>query len=157
MTTDNLHAIITACNETLKMMQALHYDAQSLICPQIYSKNFSCDDCPVKDNHRKLLTKAAVEQMREQYKFLRSSSYGMYVDTDIASTKKMILNSLYGRMIGEPKGLAEMLINFCNYYFGGDPAYYLNSSDETESKEAKLAMKVVEICNDELGVDKKSD
>lgn len=157
MTTDNIHAIIVACNETLKMMQAYHYDAQALVCPKIYGKSFSCDDCPVKDDHRKLFTKAAIEQMRDHYKYLRSSSYGMYVDTDIASTKKMILNSFYGRMIGEPKSLAEMLINFCNYYFGSDPAYYSDSSDETEKREAKLAMKVMEICNDELRMDKESN
>lgn len=156
MTTNDYHAIITACNETLKMMRAYHYDVQPLVCPKIYGKNFSCDDCPVKDDHRKLFTRAAIEQMKDRYEFLRSSSFGMYVDTDTVSTK-MILNSLYGRMIGEPKGLAEMLINFCNYYFGCDPAYYSDSSDETERREANLAMKVIGICNDEFGMDKKSN
>lgn len=157
MTRNNINAVIKACDETLRIMQVHHYEAQSLVCPKICCGNFPCDECPVKDDHRKLLTRGAIEQMRGQYKHLRSSSYGMYVDTDIASTKKMILSSLYGRMVGEPKSLAEMLINFCNYYFGSDPAYYLNSSDETEKREAKLAMKVVEICNDELRMDKKSN
>lgn len=49
-----------------------------------------------------------------------------------------------------------MLINFCNYYFGCDPAYYSDSSDETEKREANLAMKVIGICNDKLGMDKES-
>lgn len=38
----------------------------------------------------------------------------------------------------------------------GAPAYYSNSSDETEKREANLAMKVIGICNDEFGMDKKS-
>lgn len=77
MTTNKINAVIKACDKTLKMMQAYHYDVQALVCPKIYGKNFSCDDCPVKDDHRKLLTRTVVEQMRDQYKFLRSSSFGM--------------------------------------------------------------------------------